>query len=343
MVVAVTAGRHLRRDYWSLRGPAVLFAAIAALSMPAQSAGGPSPFTPLGMPTPNPAFPESNGGSAISPEALSQGQVFDPAYTSLRSLWSYGAMRTIAPNAYGNFVSPVGGGMESAFGTSNMSGVLPMSGAEGIDPEAGAMLSGSISSVDTVQFGNVSGGGGSSGGGSGSSVVVAASGAGPNPSGAVVGAPGTVAVSLPGRFTLTTATGIVPGCGGANQLPNVLQAGGEFWNGQAVSTAPVQFAHGLFAGAEGGDPLGDLGGPSSQSSNITPQGQEGAWCVPPSPPFSLSSPLEDRVPRILFAIVLIFVLTFFLSRGFQRPARSFDQTPSLVRKREIWHFGLRRR
>jgi hypothetical protein len=147
-------------------------------------------------------------------------------------------------------------------------------------------------------------------------------------------------LGLPGALTaVTTAPGVGPSCM-SNGQETLLQAGGQFWNGQTISAAPVQFAQGVFFSGGGGNPLGDLG-PAGNPSNVVLQGQEGAWCVPASPPFSLSSPIENPLFWIALSLVVFSVLVFFLSRGFSRPMRGSDQAALAASNREMWHRRLR--
>ena len=336
MVVSET-----RRGWWQ-RSWRALWAVIVLAGvglMPLRGhAAGPYPFSgpqlqPFGLPHPRPPFPFAADGSSISPGALSAPN-FDPASTSFFSLLSYEAMRNLAPNAFGDFVSATGGpgrALSSAFGATSQSAVAPMPALDGVDPDVAAMLSSSVSSIASGS--GASGGSGTSGSMSGAGIV--SSSAGINATGAVVGSSGGSVIGPPGTLSETTpAAGIAPACG-ANEVSSQLQSGGQYWSGQAVSATPVQFPSGVFVGMEGNNPLGDLG-PTGNPINVVAQGPAGGWCLPPQTPFSESSPLESRVIWLGFIIVSGGVVVFLLSRGVHRPARSFDDSSELVRRKEVW-------
>jgi hypothetical protein len=265
-------------------------------------AEGPLPFNgpqlqPFGLPQPRPPFPYGLNGSSISPRALSPPN-FDPASSTFFSLLSSEAMRTLAPNAFGNFVSATGPGraLSSAFGDSSKSAVAPMPALEGVDPDVAAMLNSSVSSITNAS--GASGATGTSGNMNGAGIV--SSSAGINATGAVVGS-----------------------------------SGGAYWTSQAVSATPVQFPPGVFAGMGSGNALGGLA-PAGNPSNVVSQGPTGAWCVTGQTPFSESSPLESRVLWIGFIIVTGGVVVFLLSRGVHRPARSFERSSVLMDQNEVW-------
>lgn len=300
-------------------------------------AEGPLPFNgpqlqPFGLPQPRPPFPYGLNGSSISPRALSPPN-FDPASSTFFSLLSSEAMRTLAPNAFGNFVSATGPGraLSSAFGDSSKSAVAPMPALEGADPDVAAMLNSSVSSITNAS--GASGATGTSGNMNGAGIV--SSSAGINATGAVVGSSGGAVIGPPGTLSETTpAAGIAPGCG-ANEVSSQLQSGGEYWTSQAVSATPVQFPPGVFAGMGSGNALGGLA-PAGNPSNVVSQGPTGAWCVTGQTPFSESSPLESRVLWIGFIIVTGGVVVFLLSRGVHRPARSFERSSVLMDQNEVW-------
>jgi hypothetical protein len=299
-----------------LRAP-ILFAGLVLFPTAALCGGAP-PFSPLGTRPLNPALPGTYGGNSLSPQALSQMQIYDPAAAQLYALWSFGAMSVIAPLTYGDFISP--SALTSNFGFSTST---PMSPMQGVDPSVAADLNNLFEGNLMPSGGAGGGGGGGDGGDASGSTTVAASGSGVNAAGAVVQSPGGSVIALPGPLSaVTTAPGILPSCA-ANGQEQRLQAGSEFWTGQASSASPVQFARGLFSGSTGGNPLGDLG-PAGDPSNVVSQGPVGAWCLPQRLPFSQSSPLESRLTWIAIAIVIFSVLAFFLSRGFQRPTLDAD-------------------
>lgn len=99
-------------------------------------------------------------------------------------------------------------------------------------------------------------------------------------------------------------------------LPWQLQAGGEFWNTQAVSVTPIQFPWGQFASNALGDPTQ---GPSGHPSNVSAPGPAGAWCRPSSMPFAQSSPLMSRTFWMPIGIVLLGIAVLWLSRGVKLP------------------------
>ena len=99
-------------------------------------------------------------------------------------------------------------------------------------------------------------------------------------------------------------------------LPWQLQAGGEFWNTQAVSVTPVQFPWGQFASNALGDPTQ---GPSGHPSNVSAPDPAGAWCRPPAVPFAQSSPLMSRTFWMPIGIVLLGIAVLWLSRGVKLP------------------------
>jgi hypothetical protein len=137
--------------------------------------------------------------------------------------------------------------------------------------------------------------------------------------GSIVGLSGNI-ISTPGTLPIVSAArGIAPVCAD-NAEASELQVGGEYWNGQAVSTSPVQFPTGVFAGGDGANPLGDLG-PAGNPTNISGPGPAGSWCRPAAPPFSTSSPLASRAFWIVVIVILVALAVFWLSRGFKVPSR----------------------
>jgi hypothetical protein len=100
------------------------------------------------------------------------------------------------------------------------------------------------------------------------------------------------------------------------QMPQEMQAGGEFWNTQAGSGWPVQFPLRRFAPNTLSDPTQ---GPSGDPSNVTARGPAGGWCRAPTLPFADSSPLASRVFWTPIVFVLFVITVFWLSRGFKLP------------------------
>ena len=284
--VAVTTGRHARRHCWSLLRAAILLANVSVLSTTTQSAG----FSPIE--SPKPASPFAFGApmpEAPMPHTRVLDPVFNPASAQFFSLWSYGAMSVIAPTTYGDFMSPIGlpdQSLSSAFG------YWPMSQTQGIDPAVTTMLDG------TLEQGLLP-----PGPSSGTEELGVASGA---------GAVGSSAVPT------TSTMGLVPqmACGDS-QLAKGLQAGGEFWEPQAVSASPALFPPGVFSGIAGQNPLGL--GPTGSRSNLPLPGPAGAWCRPAG--FSQNSPLDSPVLWIGIGILLVGIVVFWLSRGFKMPTR----------------------
>ena len=307
VVKAATVIRQLslRSNRSWLRG-AVLSTILSVL--PSASDAGPLTAT---------ASPKLGNGVVAPP---SQTQVYDPAAAQFSSLWSYGAMSIIAPIIFGDFVSPTA--LTSSFGLSSG----PMAESTGFDPAVSAVLNATLQlplqpaggPAEAEEFDLNSGG------------AVAASAA--NLSGwsvAAVGLTGAIptmpsAAPTVGAIQATiTAGGIPPRCG-EDEVEKQLQAGGEYWRGQAVSAMPIQFPHGVFAGiADIQDPLGDLG-PRGNPTNIPAPGPPGGWCLPPRGGFSESSPIEDRVFWIGLGVLIGGFLVFWLSRGMSMPARSFE-------------------
>lgn len=100
------------------------------------------------------------------------------------------------------------------------------------------------------------------------------------------------------------------------QVPEEVQAGGEYWNTQAGSGPPIQLPTRQFAENSLADPTR---GPSGDSSNLSRQGPAGAWCRPSPVPFSDSSPLASRTLWTPIFVVLCGIIIFWLSRGVRLP------------------------
>jgi hypothetical protein len=232
--------------------------------------------------------------------------VFDPAATQFNASLSYGAMSLIAPTIFGDFQSPT----QVSYPSFTWGGPV-MSANVGSDPAASIMLS-NVLEPDLLT--NIP------------AIMADAFGFGPgvpDPSGAPIAATpqsGTLSVSINDHAEaspITGGRGTEVSCG--TEVPNELQIGGEFWNAQAASPPPAQFAKGVFVGGELGDPLGDLG-PTGNPTNLPRPGQAGAWCSPRYTPFSVSGPLESDALWILFSILLASVLVAWLSRSHRLPA-----------------------
>jgi hypothetical protein len=304
--ISITTGQPAPRNYRSLLRASIIFAVVALQPNPAQSASSSSSGSPN---------PFALKGSAVSPGALSQKPVFDPAAAQLSSFWSYGAMSIIAPFIFGDFVSPTA--LSSQFG---LNAVAPMPLVQGSDDQVASVLDAALQPAilptEGAQFDINSDGAIVA---SRSDVIgwnVAAIGLiNAIPTLPTVGAVGTTQAA-------TTASGIQPICRD-DRLEKQLQAGGQFWNGMAVSGTPVQFRPGLFTGpVVERNPLGGLG-PMGNPTNLPRPGPTGSWCRPGPAPFSESSPLEDRVLWIGVGLLLLGVLVFWLSRGMRMPANSF--------------------
>jgi uncharacterized membrane protein YhaH (DUF805 family) len=297
---AVTNEKQARADFWWVIRATILVTIFAVQLIPTQSAGQ-SPFGSVKG--------RSINGSAVAPGALSQAQTFDPAAAQLSSLWSDQAMSVIAPIIFGDFLPP--SALTSDFG---LSAVAPMAQTQGVDPSVSTVLN------STVQPGLLPGDGEveaeQTAAPSSGSAVLGSSG---DPSGSIVGLSGNI-ISTPGTLPIISAAeGIAPVCADSAEARE-LQVGGEYWNGQAVSTSPVQFPRGVFAGGDLANPLGSLG-PAGDPANISGPGPAGSWCRPGAPPFSTSSPLASRAFWIVVIVVLVALAVFWLSRGFKVPSR----------------------
>jgi len=126
----------------------------------------------------------------------------------------------------------------------------------------------------------------------------------------------------PGGVDLGLAPAELPGGQAActeNQTERNLQAGGQFWNSQALSAPPSAFPLSvLTASAQGhADPLqlGPVGG----RSNVPSPGPAGSWCLPPPSPTSASDPLEQAPLMVPIGILVAFALVFWLTRGVKMP------------------------
>lgn len=231
--------------------------------------------------------------------------VFDPAATQFDASLSYGAMSLIAPTIFGDFQSPV----QVSYPSFAWRGPL-MSANVGSDPAASIMLSNVLDrdllTTATAMMADAFG----------FNPTV------PDPSDAPTGATpqsGSGSVSTDDEVPaspITRGSGTDLTCG--TKVPNELQIGGEFWNAQAASPPPVQFAKGVFVGGELGDPLGDLG-PAGNPTNLPRPGPTGAWCSPGFTPFSLSGPLESVLFWIFVYVILAGLLVAWLSRGYRLP------------------------
>jgi hypothetical protein len=117
-------------------------------------------------------------------------------------------------------------------------------------------------------------------------------------------------------------SGIHPVCTD-DQTAMRLQAGGKFRVAQTLTAAPVQFPPGVFTGTslDIANSLGDPTlGPGGDRSNLTRAGPAGSWCRPLSEPFAQDNPLASRAFWTPFALALIVVVVFLLSRGVKIPA-----------------------
>jgi hypothetical protein len=202
----------------------------------------------------------------------------------------------ISPTSYGSIAPPIetpDAALQSAFGFST---VGTMSETQGIDPGVAGLVNGIISDSTDVS-------------GIGTSGQVP-----------------SVSQATPG--------GTQAGCGD-DQTATLLQAGGEFWNSQAVSATPAQIPQGVLSvsalakmNSAGGNPSDATLGPSGDRSNLPPLGPAGGWCRPQPVPFSKSSPLASRAVLIPFAILLLGVVVFWLSRGMKMPGHAQTTSPS---------------
>jgi hypothetical protein len=95
------------------------------------------------------------------------------------------------------------------------------------------------------------------------------------------------------------------------QMPQQLQAFGNYWDHQLGGGPPVQLASNIAT-----DPVQ---GSSGDPANLPWQGPAGAWCRPAPLPFAESSPLASRAFWTPVALVLSGVAVFWLSRGFKLP------------------------
>ena len=108
-----------------------------------------------------------------------------------------------------------------------------------------------------------------------------------------------------------------------NQTALRLQTGGDFRPAQVPTAAPVQFPPGVFTGSslDVANALGDpTQGPGGDRSNLAPPGPAGSWCRPLPEPFAQDNPLASRAFWTPFALLLVIVVVFLLSRGVKIPA-----------------------
>jgi hypothetical protein len=256
------------------------------------------------------AMPPGASGARAASHSLHAGadrnafenQGFDPAQTQFNASLSYGAMSLIAPTIFGDFQAPT----QVAYPSFTWRG--PVTSANvGSDPATSIMLSNVLERDLLTSI---------------TAMMADAFGLGP----ALPDPSATTPQSGMASFSINDHAAASPTTGGrgsdlscGTQVPNELQTGGEFWNAQAASPPPVQFAKGVFVGDELGNPLGDLG-PTGNPTNLTRPGPAGAWCSPDYTPFSMSGPLESDALWILFSILLAALLVAWLSRGYRLPA-----------------------
>jgi hypothetical protein len=94
-------------------------------------------------------------------------------------------------------------------------------------------------------------------------------------------------------------------------LAQQLQAGGEYWDAQAIRGRPAQFV--------GASPADRVQDPRADHSNFSQQGPVGSWCRPLPVAFEDSSPLASRSLWAPILVVLGGILVFWLSRGVRLP------------------------
>ncbi|MBV8399998.1 MAG: hypothetical protein JOZ17_14860 [Acetobacteraceae bacterium] len=132
------------------------------------------------------------------------------------------------------------------------------------------------------------------------------------------GTSGGTGISTP-VVSPNTSGSAQPACSD-NALTNQMQAGGNFWNAQAVSASPVPLVPNQFSRLITSDSLEDpTKGPSGGRTNVPAEGPAGAWCRPPPVPVSQADPFQNPslvVPALLLAFGS---LVFWLSRGFRTP------------------------
>lgn len=180
-------------------------------------------------------------------------------------------VRAVGPSLYGDFVPPAGG-LDPALTFGFSESLVGPAEAQGPDSVISASANGTVSDA-ADQF---------SVGGSATRL--------------------TEAVEAP----TPVATGIV-----CEQLPQQLQAFGEYWNNHSVAGPPVRLSANISA-----DPVR---GPSGDPSNLPWPGPAGAWCRPLPLPFADSSPLASRAFWTPVAFVLFGIAVLWLSRGVKLP------------------------
>jgi hypothetical protein len=215
-------------------------------------------------------------------------------------------MSVIAPMIFGDFLPP--SALSSSFG---LSAVAPMAQTQGVDPSVSTLLN------TTVQPGLLPG---DSQGEAEQTAVPSSGTAVLGSSGSIVGLNGNI-ISTPGTLPIISAAGGIVSVCTESAEASELQVGGEYWNGQAVGTSPVQFPTGVFTGGDPANPLGDLG-PTGDPTNISGPGPAGSWCRPGAPPFSTS-----RIFWIMIIVMLVALAVFWLSRGFKMPSRNNTIVP----------------
>jgi hypothetical protein len=312
---ATTMRRQARGHFWFLLGASVLLATIAALpgetsARPRAPRAKPTPIArppklplvrPAGAP---PSEAERSAAFMRTSQPIGRTPLFPMAETEgldstlmalINGTLSVGSV-AISPISYGSIAPPIetpDSALQGAFGFGT---VGTMSESQGIDPGVAGLVNGIMSDSTDVSG-------------------IGASGQAPSVSQA------TPAVTQ-------------AGCGG-DQTATLLQAGGEFWNGQAVSATPAQIPQGVLSvsglakmTSAGGNPSDPTLGPSGDRSNLPPLGPAGGWCRPQPVPFSKSSPLASRAVLIPFAVLVLGVIVFWLSRGMKMPGHAQTMSPS---------------
>ena len=243
----------------------------------------------------------------------SQLQLYDPAAAMFNAQQSEGAMSSIAPIVFGDFLSAT-----ALKFTSGFSG--PMGLAAAVDPAVSTTLN------QTFQQTLVSAGG---------PAEAEQFSVGPSDVALPQTAPSADPAAAPDAFL-----GLVGYSATAGDLPSLslddtsvktpspcpdsetardLQTSSRFWGPQTRSAVPVEFPNGIVSGRNISDPLGDLG-PTGDRPNLSPVGPAGSWCRPGPTPFDLTSPLENRLVLLLFGLLAGGLLVFYLTRGVSLPA-----------------------